>query len=43
MIQVKVVEKIKIYILSSIHFSENGAIYKIMWKNMVKPQMPPMT
>jgi len=43
MIQAKVVEKIKVHILCSIHFAENGAIYKIMWKNMVEPQRPQMT
>ena len=34
----KVVEKIKIYILSSIiFFFENHTVYEIMWKNTVEP------
>jgi uncharacterized Fe-S cluster-containing MiaB family protein len=38
MFQTKVVEKIKIYILCSIpFFSENRAIYEIIWKNVVEP------
>jgi len=24
-------------------FSENPAVYEIMWKNMVEPEMPQMT
>jgi hypothetical protein len=31
----KVVEKIKIHILLSRTFPENGAVYEIMWKNTV--------
>jgi len=37
------VEKIKIYILCSITFSWKYAIYEIMWKNMVEPDMPQVT
>jgi hypothetical protein len=34
----KVIEKIKTHILFSIKsFFENGAVYGIMWKNMVQP------
>ena len=40
----KVVEKIKTHILCSItFFSENCAIYEIMWKNMVESDRPQMT
>jgi len=38
MFQTKVTEKIKTHILCSIiFFSENRAVYEIMWKNMVEP------
>jgi hypothetical protein len=44
MLQTKVVEKIKTFILCSIIFSpENRAIYEIMWKNIVEPDRPQMT
>ena len=33
-------EKIKTQILRSINFSENRAVYEIMWKNMVEPDRP---
>jgi hypothetical protein len=40
----KVVEIIKADILCSIHFfSENRAVYALMWKNMVEPDRPQMT
>jgi hypothetical protein len=40
MFQAKIVEKIKIYILYSVNFFfENRAVYEIMWKTMVKPDM----
>jgi hypothetical protein len=39
----KVVGKIKTNILCSISFSENGAIYEIMWKNLVEPERPQIT
>jgi len=40
----KVVAKIKTHILCSIpFFSENCAIYEIMWENMVEPDGPQMT
>jgi hypothetical protein len=41
MFQTKVVEKIKTHVLDSITFSENRAIYEIMWKNT--PDRPQMT
>jgi hypothetical protein len=41
MIQIEIVEKIKTQILSSItFFPENGAVYEIMWKNMVESNSP---
>jgi hypothetical protein len=43
MSQTKVVEKIKTHILCSISFSENRAIYEIMWENTVKPDRQQMT
>jgi len=43
MFQTNVVDKIKAQILCSITFSENRAIYEIMWENMVEPDMPQMT
>jgi hypothetical protein len=36
MFQTKVVEKIKIHILCSETFSENLAVYKKKWKNIVE-------
>jgi hypothetical protein len=33
----------KTHILCSINFSENRAVYEIMWKNMVEPDTPQMT
>jgi hypothetical protein len=38
----KFLGKIK-HILCSITFSENRAVYEIMWKNMVQPDRPQMT
>jgi hypothetical protein len=44
MFHTKVVEKIKTHILfSTVFFSENRAVYEIMWKNMVEPDRPQMT
>jgi hypothetical protein len=43
MFQNKVVEKIKMHILCSITFSEKGAVYEIMWKNMLQPDRPHVT
>jgi hypothetical protein len=44
MFQTKVAEKIKTHILHSIMFSaENLAIYKVMRKNAVEPNMPQTT
>jgi len=42
MFRTQFVEKIKTYILCSLLFSENRAVYK-MWKNTVQPDRPPMT
>jgi hypothetical protein len=42
MFQTKVVEKIKTHISCSITFF-NRAIYEIMWKNILEPDMPQMT
>jgi hypothetical protein len=39
----KLVEKIKTDILCSIIFSENCAVYEIMWKNVVERDRPQMT
>ena len=39
----QVVAKIKTHILCSIPFSENCAIYEIMWKNIVESDGPQMT
>jgi len=39
MLQAKVIEKIKTYILNSSYF-ENGAVCKIVWKNIVEPSGP---
>jgi hypothetical protein len=40
----KVVQKIHTHILYSVtFFSENRALYEIMWKNMVQPDRPRMT
>jgi len=41
--QTKVADKIKTHILCSITFSENHAANKIMWKNIVELDRPPMT
>jgi len=44
MFQTKVVEKIKTHILYEIaFFSENRAVYEIMWKNTVDPDRRQMT
>ena len=37
-----VVKKIKIYILDSVTFSENGTVYEIMSKRMVETDRPQM-
>jgi hypothetical protein len=36
----KEVEKIKTHFLYSIKFSENHAVYGVMWKNSVQPDRP---
>jgi hypothetical protein len=36
-------EKLKTQILCSITFSENRAVYEIMWKHLVEPDSPQMT
>jgi len=43
MFQTKVVGKIKTHISFSITFSENCALYKVMWENLIKPVMPQIT
>jgi hypothetical protein len=40
MFQTKFVDKTKTHILCSITFSQNRAVYEIMWKNMVQPDRP---
>jgi hypothetical protein len=44
MCETKLVEKIKTHISYSINFffSENHAVYEIMWKNTVEPDRPQM-
>jgi hypothetical protein len=39
----KVVQKIKTRVLFAVTFSENRAVYEIMWKNMVHPDRPQRT
>ena len=43
MFQTKVAKKIKTHILCSEVFSENRAVYEIMWKNVVETSRPQMT
>jgi hypothetical protein len=38
----KIEEKIKTYFMFNNFFSENSAVYKIMWENMVEPDRPQM-
>ena len=40
MFQTKVVEKIKTHFMLNKFFSENRAVYEIMWKNMVERDRP---
>ena len=40
MFQIKFVEKIKTHFMFINPFPENRAIYEIMWKNMIDPDMP---
>jgi len=40
MFQIKIVEKIKTHVLFWIHFSENCAVYEIMWGIVVQPGRP---
>jgi len=43
-VQTKVAQKIKTLILCSIlFFSENLAVFEIMWKNVLEPGRPQMT
>jgi hypothetical protein len=42
MFKTKVVEKIETHILFSVIFSENRAVYEVMWENMVQPDRPQM-
>jgi len=41
--QTKIAENIKTHILCSTTFSENRAIYEIMWKNTIQTERPQMT
>jgi hypothetical protein len=44
MFQAKVVEEIKTHFMfNTFFFFENRAVYEIMWKNFVEPDMPQMT
>jgi len=45
MFETKVVEKVKIHILCAITFvfTENHAIYEIMWRNIIELDRPRMT
>ena len=40
MFQTKVVEEIETVIVCSNMFSENRAVYKIMWENVAQPDRP---
>jgi hypothetical protein len=42
-VQKRVVEKIKTHIWFSIIFSENRAIFYVIWTNTVEPDRPQMT
>jgi hypothetical protein len=42
MFQTKLIEEIETHFICST-FSENHALYEIMWKNMVEPDRPQMT
>jgi hypothetical protein len=41
-VQAKVVGKIRTQILCSITFSENCAVYEVMWKTLIAPDRPQM-
>jgi hypothetical protein len=43
MFQAKVIEKIKTYFMFNNFFSDNHAVYEIMWKNIVDADRPQMT
>ena len=43
MFQTDFVENIKTHFLCPVTFSENRAVYEIMWKNIVEPNRPQMT
>jgi hypothetical protein len=43
MFQTKVTDKVKKEILHSVTFSKVGAVYVIMWKNIVEPDRPYVT
>jgi len=43
MFQTKFVEKIETHFLYSIFFSENRAVYEIVWENIVQPDRPQTT
>ena len=40
MFQTKVIEEIETPILCPINVFQNFAIYEIMWKNIIEPDMP---
>jgi hypothetical protein len=40
MFQTKVLENIEAHIMFNKFFSENRAVYEIMWKTMVEPDRP---
>jgi hypothetical protein len=41
--QAKIVENQNTHFMFSDFFSENRAVYEIMWKNMVEPDRPQIT
>jgi len=43
MFYIKVLEPIKTHFVCNNLFSENHAIYEIMWRNMVQPDRPQVT
>ena len=43
MFRTRIVEKIETHILCSVTFSENRAVYELMWKNIVEPGRPQIT
>ena len=43
MFQTKLVEKIKCTLYFKLFIFKNSAVYEIMWKNIVEPDLPHMT